>query len=43
MDYRGLNGMTVKDRFPISLIEDFMDELGGSKVYSKIDLRAGYH
>ncbi|CAA7019723.1 unnamed protein product [Microthlaspi erraticum] len=43
VDYRGLNGLTVKDRFPIPLIEDLMDELGGSKVYSKIDLRAGYH
>ena len=43
VDYMKLNGMTVKDRFPIPLIEDLMDELGGSKVYSKIDLRAGYH
>lgn len=35
--------MSVKDRFPIPLIDDLMDELGGSSVYSKIDLRAGYH
>lgn len=43
VDYRNLNGMTVKDRFSIPLIEDLMDELGGSQIYSKIDLRAGYH
>lgn len=35
--------MTVKDRFPIPLIEDLMDKLGGSKVFSKIDLRADYY
>ena len=43
VDYRELNGMTVKDRFPIPLIEDLMDELGGLIIYFKIDLRAGYH
>lgn len=43
MDYRGLNELTIKDIFPIPLIEDLMDELGGSMVYLKIDLRADYH
>lgn len=40
VDYRRLNNMTIKDRFHIPLIEDLMDELGGSKMYSKINLRA---
>ncbi|KAJ4807897.1 polyprotein [Rhynchospora pubera] len=43
VDYRKLNSCTVKNRYPIPIIEDLLDELHGSKVYSKINLRAGYH
>lgn len=43
VDYRRLNQHTFKDRLPIPLTEDLMDELGGSTTYSKLDLRFGYH
>nr|GFC54988.1 putative reverse transcriptase domain-containing protein [Tanacetum cinerariifolium] len=43
IDYRELNKLTVKNRYPLPRIEDLFDQLQGSRVYSKIDLRSGYH
>ncbi|GKF69616.1 putative reverse transcriptase domain-containing protein, partial [Tanacetum coccineum] len=43
IDYRELNKLTVKNRYPISRIDDLFDQLQGSSVYSKIDLWFGYH
>ncbi|GJV57636.1 putative reverse transcriptase domain-containing protein [Tanacetum coccineum] len=43
IDYRELNKLTVKNRYPLPRIDDLFDQLQGSRVYSKIDLRSGYH
>ncbi|GJS39607.1 putative reverse transcriptase domain-containing protein [Tanacetum coccineum] len=43
IDYRELNKLTVKNRYPLPRIDDLFDQLQGSSVYSKINLRLGYH
>ncbi|GKB54155.1 putative reverse transcriptase domain-containing protein [Tanacetum coccineum] len=43
IEYRELNKLMVKNRYPLSRIDDLFDQLQGSSVYSKIDLRSGYH
>nr|GFC76488.1 putative reverse transcriptase domain-containing protein [Tanacetum cinerariifolium] len=43
IDYRELNKLTVKNRYLLLRIDDLFDQLQGSSVYSKIDLRSGYH
>ncbi|GKA60277.1 putative reverse transcriptase domain-containing protein [Tanacetum coccineum] len=43
IDYHELNKLTVKNRYPLPRIDDLFDQLQGLKVYSKIDLRSGYH
>ncbi|GJU69784.1 putative reverse transcriptase domain-containing protein [Tanacetum coccineum] len=43
IDYRELKKLTVKNRYPLPRIDDLFDQLQGSRVYSKIDLRSGYH
>ncbi|GJU56772.1 reverse transcriptase domain-containing protein [Tanacetum coccineum] len=43
IDYRELNKLTVKNRYPLPRIDDLFDQLQGSRYFSKIDLRSGYH
>ena len=43
VDYRKLNEVTIKNKYPLPKIEDLFDQLNGARVFSKIDLRTGYH
>nr|GFC77022.1 putative reverse transcriptase domain-containing protein [Tanacetum cinerariifolium] len=43
IDYRESNKLTIKNKYPLPRIDDLFDQLQGSSVYSKIDLRSGYH
>lgn len=43
VDYRRLNALTIKNRFPMPLIEEILDELAGTRYFTKLDMRSGYH
>jgi hypothetical protein len=43
VDYRSLNGVTVKNKYPLPRIEDLFNRMSGARVFSKIDLWSGYH
>ena len=42
IDYRGLNSMTIRDSYPLPIIDDVLSKVGAGKVFSKIDLFSGY-
>jgi hypothetical protein len=43
VDYRSLNEVTIKNKYPLPRIEDLLDQMKGASVFLKIDLRSGYH
>jgi len=43
VDFRRLNAITIKNRFPVPIIEEILEELASSKYFTKLDMKYGYH
>ena len=43
VDYRGVNAITIKNKYPLPRVDELFDQLNGARYFSKIDLRSGYH